>query len=697
MTEKPNLSQKVPLSPSKNPQNPSQSKDEMPKFLDDYQATKEETQSLLEKILDKIASRFVKKYLPPLENVLEETQFFIPVEFYECKNKLPVPEHKVVIIFKVLRNLRKDGIFFQIENESVSYPLFKSINLSFFESIIDRVLLDKYKTSQALHLQSNFESTRILNLNGELKKLYTILDEENIFLNNKSDYYRYEGVDLNFKTPTIEDILRMVKIIWKTLVANELRPISSIVEELKKEREKMNELEKEKSNTKKSKKEMKKEEEEELEQQINKIKEQRKEECKKLTMNYEQFKRFFEYSKCHMSDENISKLWKYTNKKKTENIEFPEFVNFAVYLIHSLGAYYISKYKHEHNNCFENKIKNCVNIMNYHFKEYDTDNNQEITFENLKKSLLKENELFTRKEIEIILRQINPDANFQYWKFDKILHILYYNYINYQKIMEQDKIYKYLIKIFQKQDPHHTGKLHYKKMKLAFLTEDKIKFDKTEILILLAQFDIYKNEEIEYFPASLLLRNIVEYLLGSEIGMQKIQIMQGGCGDYEDYEDEYDKYCKEVKEIFIKYDEDFDNILSKEEFIKFIKWLIKYIDEETIDELFEIMDQDKDGVLNYQEFKNGFKKLMEITRIRNVIKEIQTIKEEEQKEEEKEENKSQERKIEEENEKENVEENENNENNEKGSEVLNEEKPESFNSSVDLKEEKKETVLIYEE
>ena len=615
-------------SPGKNQSNPVTNKDEMPKFEDDFQASKEEVQALLERILDKMASRFVKKYLPPLENVLEETQYFMPVEFYECKNKLPVPEHKVVVIFKVGRSLNKDSIFFQIENESVSYPLFKSINLSFFESIIDRVLLDKYKTSQALHLQSNFESTRILNLNGELKKLYTILDEENIFLNNKSEYYRYEGVDLTFKIPSIEDILRMVKIIWKTLVANDLKPMSTIIEEFKKEREKLMELEKEKSG-KKSKKDMKKEEEE-LEQEINKLKEKRKEECKKLTMNYEQFKRFFEYSKCQMSEENIAKLWKYTNKKKTENIEFPEFVNFAVYLIHSLGAFYISKYKHEHNNCFENKIQNCVKIMNYHFKEYDTDNNQEITFENLKKSLLKENELFTRKEIEIILRQINPDANFQYWKFDKILHILYYNYFNYQKLMEQDKIYKYLIKIFQKQDPHHTGKLHYKKMKLAFLTEDKIKFDKTEILILLAQFNICKDPEIEYFPASLLLRNIVEYLLGSEIGMQKIQIMQGGCGDYEDYEDEYDQYCKKVKEIFIKYDEDFDHILSKDEFVKFIKWLIKYINEETIDELFEIMDQDKDGVLNYQEFKKGFKKLMEITRIRNVIKEIQTIKNEEQ-------------------------------------------------------------------
>ena len=603
-----------------------QSKEDLAKMKDDpeYQATKEETQALLQRILDKISSRFVKRYLPPLENVLEETQFFIPVEFYECKNKLPVPTHKVVVIFKIMRTLQKDGIFFQIENESVSYPLFNSINLSYFESIIDRVLLDKYKTSQALYLQTNFESTRILNLNGETKKLYTILDEENIFLNNKSEYYRYEGVDLNFKIPTIEEIHKLIRVLWKTLVANNLKPMSTVIEEFKKEREKNNEQQ---DKLKKTKKDMKKEEEE-LEEEINKLKEKRKEECKTLTMSYEQFKLFFEYSKCDISEENIAKLWKYTNKKKTENIEYSEFVNFAVYLVHSMGAYSIAKYKHMNNNCFENKIKKCVEIMNLHFKDYDTENNQEITFENLKKSLLKENELFTRKEIEIILRQINPDGNFQYWKFDRILRILYYNYFNYTKLMEDDKIYRYLINIFQKQDPYKTGKLHYKKMKLAFLTEDKIKFDKTEILLILNLFNINKDPEIEYFQASLMLRNIVEYLLGSEIGMQKINIMQGGDLEYEDYEDEYDQYCKEIKELFIKYDEDFDHILNKDEFIKFIKWLISYIDDETIDELFGIMDQDKDGVLNYQEFKNGFKKLMEITRVRNVIKSIKTIKDE---------------------------------------------------------------------
>ena len=250
-------------SPSKNL---GQIKEDIPKFKEDYQASKEETQAFLQRILDKISSRFVKRYLPPLENVLEETQFFIPVEFYECKNKLPVPEHKVVVIFKILRTLQKDGIFFQIENESVSYPLFKSINLSYFESIIDRVLLDKYKTSQALYLQSNFESTRILNLNGETKKLYTILDEENIFLNNRSEYYRYEGVDLNFKTPTIDDIHRLIRVLWKTLVANDLKPMSTVIEEFKKEKEKNAEQQ---DKLKKTKKDIKKEEEE-WEEEINK-------------------------------------------------------------------------------------------------------------------------------------------------------------------------------------------------------------------------------------------------------------------------------------------------------------------------------------------------------------------------------------------------------------------------------------------
>ena len=566
---------------------------------EEYQAPYEETKEFLSKILDMISSRFTKKYLPPIENSLQENYFFIPVEFFERKNKLPVPEHNVVLIFKVGRSLKKEDISFQIENESASFFVFDSLNLSFFESLLDRILLDKYKVSKALYLQTNFESTRILNLNGETKKLYTIEEEENIFSNNKSEYYRYEGIDFKFKKLEVADIDKLIKLMWKTLVENnkvEVDPPK--VKEEKKAKEKKEEAPVE------EKKEEKKVEE---------------------TMTYEKFKLLFKYGKCDMSEENMEKLWKYTNKKNNPTITYEEFVNFSIYLVHCVNAFSIAKYKHEHNNCFDNKIKNCVEIMNLHFKEYDTDNNQEITFENLKKCLLKENELFTRKEIEIILKQINPEQNFQYWKFDKILKILYNQYFDYQKLMSEDKIYKYLITIFSKQDPYKTGKLHYKKMKQAFLTEDKIKFDKTEILLLLNQFNINQNPEIEYYPASLILRNIVEYLLSSEIGMQKIDITQPMYMKYEDFEDEYDKYCKEVKDIFLKYDVDFDHLLSRSEFNEFIKWLVPYLEEKEYDEIFERMDTKKDGVIDYKEFKSGFKELMERTRIRNVIKTIKTI------------------------------------------------------------------------
>jgi Ca2+-binding EF-hand superfamily protein len=366
-------------------------------------------------------------------------------------------------------------------------------------------------------------------------------------------------------------------------------------------------------------------------------------------MNYDKFKLLFEYGNLDMSEENIQKLWKYTNKKKTETINYEDFANFAIFLIHCLSAWNIALYKHKNNNCFEKKIQNCVEIMNLHFKEYDSENNEEISFENLKKCLLKENELFTRKEIEIILQQINPEKNFQYWKFDRILRILYYKNFNYQKLMNEDKIYKYLINIFQKQDPFKTGKIHYKKMKQAFLTENKIKFQKTEILLILNQFEINKNPEIEYYPASLILRNIIDYLLSSEIGMQKIDISQPNFMKYSHYEDEFDEYCRDIKGIFIKYDQDFDHLLNKEEFSKFYKWLTPYVNEKDIEDKLKDMDVDKDGKLNYQEFKNGFKELMERTRIKNVICRIKNVKNEEKKEEN-EEKKEEEEKNEENNE-----------------------------------------------
>ena len=595
---------------------------------EEFQASKEECISFLQSILDKISNRFTKKYLTPSENNNEPKFYFIPVEFFERKNKLPIPEFKVEFLFKVGKSLKKSELSFQIENESVYYPLFNSLNLSYFESLIDRVLLDKFKLSKALHLQTNFELSRILNLNGETKKLFTIEEDEQIFTNNKSDYYKYDGVDLNFNVPKVEEIDKLIKIMWKTLVDTELR-------------------EKTEQKSKKKKEEEKNQEEKTEKKEVE------------LFMNYDKFKLLFEYGNLDMSEENIQKLWKYTNKKKTENINYEDFANnFAIYLIHCLSAWNIALYKHKNNNCFEKKIQNCVEIMNLHFKEYDSENNEEISFENLKKCLLKENELFTRKEIEIILQQINPEKNFQYWKFDRILRILYYKNFNYQKLMNEDKIYKYLINIFQKQDPFKTGKIHYKKMKQAFLTENKIKFQKTEILLILNQFEINKNPEIEYYPASLILRNIIDYLLSSEIGMQKIDISQPNFMKYSHYEDEFDEYCRDIKGIFIKYDQDFDHLLNKEEFSKFYKWLTPYVNDKDIDDKLKDMDVDKDGKLNYQEFKNGFKELMERTRIKNVICRIKNVKDEEKKEEE-------EKKENEEKKDENEENKENDENEEK--------------------------------
>lgn len=604
--------------------------------------THDQCKLLLQRILDKISSRFTKTYLPCLDANSDSDYFTFPVEFYERKSKIPVPEHKVVILFKIHKTLMVDKVLFQIENESVSYPLFECFNLSFFESTIDRVLLDKYKTGKIIHLHTNFEASRVLTLNGETKKLFTIEEEENIFNNNRSEYYAYEGIDLDFKTPDVQEIDKLIKAIWKAIVAAELKPMSEIIEGIAKSK-KMEQKE-----DKKKDKEINANDED-----VIKAQEERKETVKNLTMTFENFQTFFKYADLDMSETNIKKLWKYTNKDNTDTITYERFLNFAVFLIHCMSAYSIAVYKHVNNNCFENKIKRCVEIMNLHFKEYDTEHNQEITYENLKKCLIKENDLFSRKEIEIILQQIKPGANFQYWKFDKILRILFYDNFNYQKLIQEDKIYKYLINIFQKQDPFKTEKLHYKLMKKAFLTEDKMKFDKIEILLLLNIFGINKNPEIEYYKASLILRNIVDYLLGNEIGMQKIDISTPAYCEYVDYEDEFDKYNTQIKDLFIKYDRDFDHILNKSEMKNFLQWLIPYMDDKIFEEEFNIMDMDKDGVINYKEFKEGFKELMKRTRIKNIIKKIKQIKEDKkpdaQEKQENQENQDQENKENEEN------------------------------------------------
>jgi hypothetical protein len=86
--------------------------------------------------------------------------------------------------------------------------------LAQFESLIDRIIKNKEKSSQSLNLHTNYESTRILTLTGEKLKLYSIEEEENILTNNNSEYFRYEGEFKEIDTDTVEKIIRLM---WKTL------------------------------------------------------------------------------------------------------------------------------------------------------------------------------------------------------------------------------------------------------------------------------------------------------------------------------------------------------------------------------------------------------------------------------------------------------------------------------------------------
>lgn len=97
----------------------------------------------------------------------------------------------------------------------------------------------------------------------------------------------------------------------------------------------------------------------------------------------------FKYGNLDFNEVNLKKLWKYTDKSGNNKITFGEFLIFAMDMIHCIRAFHIASDKEQNNTFIENKITNCVEILNQHFKEYDDQENQEISFENLKKCLSK--------------------------------------------------------------------------------------------------------------------------------------------------------------------------------------------------------------------------------------------------------------------------------------------------------------------
>jgi len=84
------------------------------------------------------------------------------VEFYEPKNKKPIPDQVARLIFRIPKKdkFKINELSFRIENESLAYPFIESINTEYFQLLLDRVLANKYKASKTLILTTTFESTR---------------------------------------------------------------------------------------------------------------------------------------------------------------------------------------------------------------------------------------------------------------------------------------------------------------------------------------------------------------------------------------------------------------------------------------------------------------------------------------------------------------------------------------------------------
>ena len=117
----------------------------------------------------------------------------------------------VTLNFKIPRNLDDKELSFQIENESVFYSVFSSININYFENLLYRVMNNKEKMTQKLLLHSNFESSRILKLNGDQVKLYTVEEDEDILSNNEGEFFN--SILVEFKPLDLNEIVNLIKIL----------------------------------------------------------------------------------------------------------------------------------------------------------------------------------------------------------------------------------------------------------------------------------------------------------------------------------------------------------------------------------------------------------------------------------------------------------------------------------------------------
>jgi hypothetical protein len=62
-------------------------------------------------------------------------------------------------------------------------------------------------------------------------------------------------------------------------------------------------------------------------------------------------------------------------------------------------------------------------------------------------------------------------------------------------------------------------------------------------------FDIQTNPEVDYYKASLIIRNVIFELFSGDISMQKLEMTNSKFAQYKYFEDNYDSYFKVLKEV----------------------------------------------------------------------------------------------------------------------------------------------------
>lgn len=62
-------------------------------------------------------------------------------------------------------------------------------------------------------------------------------------------------------------------------------------------------------------------------------------------------------------------------------------------------------------------------------------------------------------------------------------------------------------------------------------------------------FEINNNPEVDYYKASLLIRNIVQELFDPETVIQKLDIVNSKYQTYQSYQDKYDDYLNDMIDV----------------------------------------------------------------------------------------------------------------------------------------------------